>query len=90
MHQTADVFRDGRKGSSILINLSFESTPLINTCKCSACCGFTAFTRETFWFKADLEGFPHPPKCGGSSNVHFVKSAFIVKAFIPQGKEVRA
>lgn len=48
----------GRKGSSILINLSFESMPLINTCKCSVCCVFPAFTRETFWFKADLEGFP--------------------------------
>lgn len=32
MHQTAEEFRVGRKGGSILINLSFESLPLINTC----------------------------------------------------------
>lgn len=74
MHQTADEFGDGRKEGSILINLSFESAPLINTCKCSVHWVFHAFTREgTFGLKPSLRGFSatnvQPQKHRQSSNV---------------------
>ncbi len=53
LHQTADEFGDGRKEGSILINLHFGSMPLLSTCMCSVYCVLSAFTRDTFWFKAN-------------------------------------